>query len=329
MVVAENANKALPQRVHVASGGSARYQRCYWHRQGRILLGGMHGVVPQIDYYDPDSGIGVLVHGLLIDPEKRVSLNADELLNSYREEGRAVLEKLDGDYLVVILDQPRNTMLVANDRMGSCPVHYHAASGYVAFGPDPWLVCALSGLRPELDEVGALEFLNLGHAVDARTLVREIRQLEPAQLLEISLATAEVICSTYWQLSFQPDGHIKERQAASDLYDALRSTVRTVKPSLSDSSQLLLTGGHDSRALLALLHQEKAIPGRALCWGVSDDIPYSDVDIASRVSAFYAVPFQYLNYDHDTFTTCAERWVRAAGLCSDNLGNFVAGPACF
>ncbi|MDI5920852.1 hypothetical protein QLQ86_08655 [Halomonas sp. LR5S13] len=326
VVTAERSKKLLPQWIHVAPGGSARYQRLYWRHTRRMLLGALHGAIPPDDCFDPDHGIGVLVHGVSIDPETGNSLTAPTLLSRYRQEGCSLLKRLDGDYLIVILDLHHDILLVANDRMGTCPLHYHAGDEAVAFATEPWLVCALSGLRPELDEIGALEFMSMGHAVDARTLFKDVHLLEPAQVITISLIRADVQCSTYWQLNFQPCVRIRERQAASDLRDAMCSAVRAVKPSLSDNAQLLLTGGYDSRTLLALLCQEDAMPGRALCWGVSDSVPCSDVDIASRVAAGFGMNFRFLHYDQESFTSSAERWVRAAGLCSDNLGNFVAGP---
>jgi hypothetical protein len=68
------------------------------------------------------------------------------------------------------------------------------------------------------------------------------------------------------------------------------------------------------------------MPRRAIGWGISDAIPFSDPYIARRLAAQFGVPFEFAGYDHHTFPEQAEPWAFVSEIGSDNLGNFAAGP---
>lgn len=269
---------------------------------------------------------GVVVYGYPIDSGRGCRVSASEVLATYQRDGIDALGRLDGGFQITVVDHVRRRLFIVNDRMATCPLHVWRGPGRFAFGPDAKTVLVLSGATPALDAVAALEFLSMGYAVGTRTLFTGIELLEPAQVLEVSLDDGTTRQRTYWELRFQPRQRLTEAEAAGDLHTALQASIRAAMTPKPVGIQLLLTGGLDSRTLLALMCETGFPPDQAMSWGVTDDISESDVAVASQLAADYQIPFRFLRYDQDTFDRQAEPWAYVSELGSDNLGNFVAGP---
>jgi hypothetical protein len=88
---------------------------------------------------------------------------------------------------------------------------------------------------------------------------------------------------------------------------------------------LLLSGGWDSRGILAALQKNRRLPDLAQGWGLRDDLPGSDSFIASRIAAKFDVPFLFCSYDTDDFIENAARWCYLSELATDTLGWFAEG----
>jgi hypothetical protein len=275
----------------------------------------------------PESGLGAVLYGwALTRGGSTRPVDPAWIVDTYKNRGAAGLVAMDGDFVVVVLDLKGRRLILANNRTGTIPVQYVARPGLFAFAPESKALHALLGTRPELDCDGLLEFVTFGHALRSRTLFRGCKLLEPASLVEVDLDSGKADIQKYWSLSFRPRRRWHEAEAA----DALRSTVlESLRDTIIDSPpylQLLLTGGYDSRTILAGMSAIGRPPDLALTWGVADSIPGSDPFIARKIADDHQTPFRFLPYGPETFEQLAGPWARVSELGSDNLGNFAAGP---
>lgn len=95
---------------------------------------------------------------------------------------------------------------------------------------------------------------------------------------------------------------------------------------MSDGGRdLLLSGGWDSRGILAFLHSIGRLPRTATAWGRTKAIPLSDPYIAERLAARYRVPFKFVAKDSDQLLPGASSWCYLSELANDNLGWFAEG----
>lgn len=272
--------------------------------------------------------VSVGVYGAPVDPAQGRVIDAAGVLDGYRRCGVAYLESLDSAFVILVADRSRQRLWLVNDRMATVPVHYASGPAGFAFAPEGKAVLALLDQPPVLDATGALEFLAMGHAVGSRTLLETVHLLEPASRLTVNLDSGKASVSRYWDLRFAPDpslGSLPEATAA-----LLAALKQSLEQSMSDAPAdfgVLLTGGYDSRVALALLVKAGHVPGRALTWGIRDDIPLSDVPVARQIAQAFDVPFQYLRYDGESLVNNASSWARVSELGSDNMGGFAAGPA--
>ena len=279
------------------------------------------------DSWWAEGEVGICIYGLpwIAGPAPR-QVSAEELLQSYLERGVEAFTTLDGGFVIVVADFRSDTFLVMNDRMATHPVHYFAGKGVFAVAPEAKAILAMLGRVPELDTHGCLTFLEKGHALGERTLFNDVRLLPPAQLLRVDLASGEVRRETYWDLRFGPAAKTTRRAAADNLHDILGASHAAVLLDSPAESTLLLTGGFDSRVMLGGFRLAGQLPARALTWGVSAEIPFSDPQVAAGLASGAGLEWEFRGYGEESFPERAEAWARVGELGSDNLGVFAAGP---
>jgi len=275
--------------------------------------------------FDGTVGVGVILYGWAVawEPSWR-RLDASAILRRFVEDGTEALFRLDGGYLVVVADLRARRLVIVNDRTATVPLQYREEDGLFAFAPEAKAIHAALDRPMGLSETGVLSFLNLGYALGDETLLQGVKLLEPAQVVEVSLDTAKSVRRPYWTLRFKPEP-MSERDAGERLYEVFTDCHRAVVGDGPRLTQLLLTGGLDSRTVLGFLAGMGRPPDETLTWGVDDQIPHSDPAVAASIAASYGVPFRFARYDADTFQQCAEDWAWVSELGSDNLGSFAAG----
>ena len=298
------------------------------YRDGeRLQLAGVHRSDNMLRHaFEPTCRVGVAVYGSAHTPGARSPTEPKNVLEAYLAGGVAPLLMLDGAFVIVVVDEPRGELIIVNDRLATHTVAYIADRDSFTFGPEAKAVLHAASREPRLDTTGALEYLSLGFAVGQRTLFCDVTRMGPASVLRVDLADGSFTETTAWDLTFREDRALRRESEVIDaLHDTLQAAVARATNALEGGYDLLLTGGYDSRALLALAAASGRLPQRAVAWGVDDAIPASDPFIARQIAQQFGVPFAFMHYDHETFTTRAEPWTYISELGSDNLGNFAAG----
>jgi len=293
----------------------------------RLQLAGVHRSDDTLHHaYELTRRVGTIVYGSPHDPDTRSPAKPADVLEAYLSGGIAPLVAFGGAFVIVIVDEARGELVIVNDRLATHAVVYVADRDGFTFGPEAKAVLHAASREPRLDTTGALEYLSLGFPVGQRTLFSDVIRMAPASVLRVALADGSFTETTSWDLTFQEDRALRrESDAVNALYDTLQATVSRATKALEGRYDLLLTGGYDSRALLALAAASGSLPRRAIAWGVDDTIPDSDPLIARGLADQYGVPFGFMHYDHETFPARAEPWTYISELGSDNLGNFAAG----
>ena len=305
----------------------ATTRSCVLHTEAGCAIGASHraGDPPGVAV-DVGAGLALAVVGRPVDRARRRVVDADHLLAGLATEGVRYLTGLDGGFVIVALNRRTRRLTLVNDRMATIPVHVVRQDGFTAIAPEGKVALRLAGCRPRLDAIGALEFTAFGHAVGTRTLLADVRLLEPASHVTLELDSGSYRGERYWDLRFAPHARASGRSAAAELDERLEEAVRAAVSPSAATSQLLLTGGFDSRTLLAYLERADHLPDRALSWGTTADRPGSDTVLARRIAARFSVPFTFVPYGHTTLAERAHGWAAVSELASDNLGNFAAGP---
>ncbi|XVH33860.1 asparagine synthase-related protein (plasmid) [Haloferacaceae archaeon DSL9] len=185
--------------------------------------------------YTDESGACVL-WGEVYLPEQATK-PAQWVLDQYRERGEEVLDVLNGSYLAVVDDG--TDAFVATDIVRTWECYYADNDSGRIFGTDP--VAVGSTLRdPEIAGNPLLEFVHLGVILGDRTVLKGLRRA-PFD----GYVAADGI-GTFRRFVYEP----KEFDYVSELAERLQRAM-TRRASLPGRKGVLLSGGYDSRMLLA------------------------------------------------------------------------------
>ncbi len=274
---------------------------------------------------DPDIAVRIAGHVLQDGPSPR-RLVARDIAATYRATGRVPAENYDGAFTIVVVDQGSRRVTVATDRTGALPVFYARYSHAFAFGPEAKAVLAAAGKRPRLNADGVSSFLIFGYCLGSTTLFEGVSHLEPASLLTVDMDSLEHRVERYWNLRFRPSrAYGKRRDAENVIYDTLLGSQRLVLCDDPPSYEVFLSGGLDSRGVVAFGDALGKKPASTFTWGASDNVAKSDAFTARRVADHYRVPHRFLSYDTKEFAANARDWVYVSELANDNIGWFAEG----
>ncbi|MGE0481857.1 MAG: asparagine synthase-related protein [Phycisphaerae bacterium] len=215
------------------------------------------------------------------------ALAFDEAARRFAESGAGPVTELRGFFAAVFADAsgPRRFELVT-DRHASWPIFYAVIHDTLYFAPEVKALLALPEL-PRAPDPAALAFmLSGGQLLNTQTLLAAVRRLGGGERLVVEDGRWRV--EPYW--SYQPRS-AGDGTSARDLEHELAHAIRAaVARNLADpeATIILLSGGRDSRAILAAAHEAVGGCGerlRTATWAFDAERSDSDPATAARVAA--------------------------------------------
>lgn len=240
---------------------------------------------------------------------------AEFVLHLYEERGTDFVSQLNGAFAIAIWDKHENILIIANDRLGLHPIYFTIQGRGFAFAAGVRALLADSTLPRTVDLVAIAEMVTFDHVLGDRTLLGDVRLLPPGSLATFQDGRLDV--HKYWTIDF-PDAY-EVRSEESYIEEYLFLLEQAVKRQVKGSSPtgLLLSGGLDSRVLLAFLAQH--VDGRHLHTFTFGIPGCDDARFAREVATRAGAQHHYFELKPDYLRTMAERGVRL----TDGLGNCV------
>lgn len=131
------------------------------------------------------------------------------LVHAYEFWGPTFLEKVDGDFAIVILDQAKERIILARDRIGIKPLYWYHDQGHFIFGSEIKALLA-TGIVPQTPALDALaSYLYFGYIPQDMSPVLNVNKLLPGHYLQFNRNGSKTI-HPYWSYS----AHFKKNAAA-------------------------------------------------------------------------------------------------------------------
>lgn len=209
----------------------------------------------------------------------------------YREAAQS-LSQLDGAFAIVFWDSAHRKLVVVTDFLGMQPL-------YSQMLPDGFCLAteikgaAASGHSPvELDPLGWAMLVCLGHFAEDLTSVRGVRQVAPGSVMIYDVVTREWETSTYWRWPDPRPGVRLESVDTGEILDRFRLDLLACEVHHRDAV-VLLSGGFDSRLILATLAREGRRP-RGLTLLHADERDDADRRLAVKLARAYGIQCEFI-----------------------------------
>lgn len=254
--------------------------------------------------------VKVFLHGEIYNDEAVDSDPLEFVYRLYDKEGLNFPSSLNGSFVVIVVDEDRDVVLIANDRIAAKPLFYFNDGQSVYFGPEIKSLLLTPSLRRKLSLAAVADFLTNGQFTREHTLIEGIEAVDSATVLKIT--SGGVARHKYWEhpfkYGFETEGKERSLGYYQERLDELLHRAVSRRLRTDKTYAVLLSGGYDSRGILGYYLEH----GRALhtiSWGRKEDIPDSDCAIAKRLA-------NKLGADHKFYRLTAEDVI-------DNFRDFV------
>jgi asparagine synthase (glutamine-hydrolysing) len=192
------------------------------------------------------------------------------------------LGKINGSYLIVIVDEEYGNFYVITDRINSRKAFLFHKNNDIIIYTNPLF---FKHLKKSIDYKGVASFLINGVVYNNLTLFKEIKVLDKSCIY--SVINGHIESKKYWEYIFTNEykGYQKillKKELAELLMKSLEKRIHVLKPEICFIS---LSGGYDSRFLLGgLRNLSSSFQLRTFSYGMDQKLSMGD-DIISRMLA--------------------------------------------
>lgn len=218
-----------------------------------------------------------------------------DLVRKHYKEGTldSLLEKTDGVFVVILYDLHKGTLQIITDRFGLKPFYLYHRNGQLIFASElkcfPLFKNFNLVIRKDIIDC----FIKLEYLLGTATWFEGVEFLRPASVYTYRVDTGNLSMRLYWNW-----GMIRKNRTVSfdQAADEMASLLDTAIQSRSRSNArvgISLSGGLDSRAILASVYKKKPV---TYTFGLEDS---RDVQIARQVSRKAGVKHLYFDIRTD------------------------------
>ncbi len=243
------------------------------------------------------------------------NLSDIELLSIlYEKIGSDLFANLNGAFLILIWERLPNRITIVNDRMGLYPLYYAHSGAGIIFASNIKALLVDQKVDRTVDQTAIAEFLTFDHILWQRTLLESVKLLPQASIFVFCDRELEV--RPYYQFDYTKEFPIKnDDEYIAELDFLMRQAVqRQIKGSLPNG--LLLSGGLDSRHILALLTEESSEKVHTFTWSIPDS---DDARFAKECAQLAKSDHHFYTLEPDWLVEKAEKAV----LLTSGNGNVI------
>ena len=182
--------------------------------------------------------------------------DTEVLLKLYREYGKGMLDKLNGDFAFAIYDEKKLSVFIARDRFGIKPLYFVTGDDYIAFASELSALKKIVKDKQEIDLFSLKTLLQYTYIPSPYTILKRFRKLQAGAYLFVNDIKTEI--NTYYDK--EKIFNVKEAAGEGNLEDELVKLLDdAVKKRLIADVEVgsFLSGGVDSSIVSALAAKHK------------------------------------------------------------------------
>lgn len=214
--------------------------------------------------------------------------DTEVILKAFHKWGIKSVDKLNGMFLIVILDRKKNKVTIIRDRAGVKPCYYYYENDTFLFSSELKSFHEHPGFERSINFSSLGDYLQYGYIAEPYSIFENTYKLESGFYLEIDISAKKVQKGKYWDvMDFynKPKIKIGEEEALAEVENLMMSSFNYRM--VSDVPVgIFLSGGYDSSIVTAMLQSERTEKLNTFTIGFEekgfDEAPYAKA-IASHL----------------------------------------------
>jgi asparagine synthase (glutamine-hydrolysing) len=247
----------------------------------------------------------------------RTQSDTEAIVHAYEAFGERCVERMNGMFAFAVLDQKRQALFLARDRLGIKPLYYFVDAQRLLFGSEIKAILSHDDVPRELDFAALDSFLTFEYVGGPQSIFKAIKKLPAGHTMTVT--PQGVAVARYWDVA-QTAGDEDETAYCERLSTTLKSAVQYRL--LSDVPLgALLSGGIDSSTVVGLMAEQLATPVETFSIGFEEDT-YNELDYARQISRH----FQTHHHEQILRPDAIELTEKVIRHCDEPLADFSVFP---
>jgi asparagine synthetase B (glutamine-hydrolysing) len=200
------------------------------------------------------------------------------------------LDRLNGQFNLLVYQQSEKRLRLVTDRLGSRPLYHGTSRGRHVVSSELKAVVAGLGDTIPISPLGLLEFFAFGHNLAERTVLEGVEVLPPGSVIFID--ERGMRAEPYFRYRYAADGSLK---SAAETGERIAACVRDAVPRHLQGpgrKAFFLSGGLDSRIIAGAMGRDRH-PLHAFTFGYPES---RDVRFAAQLADLLGFPHHVLTY---------------------------------
>jgi asparagine synthase (glutamine-hydrolysing) len=225
----------------------------------------------------------------------RTRSDTEVIIHAYEEYGTDCLRHLRGMFAFAIWDAKKSQLFLARDRLGKKPLYYYFNNERFVFTSEIKAILQDQGIPRAIDLTALKDYFTYGYIPFPKTIFKDIYKLPPAHFMVVSLLDARVTTvkpikqakltikiDQYWDIKYEPDYSLSERQWIEALLEKLKEAVK-IRLISDVPLGVFLSGGLDSSTVVALMSMVQDMPVKTFSIGFKEE-DFSELRYARTVA---------------------------------------------
>jgi asparagine synthase (glutamine-hydrolysing) len=210
--------------------------------------------------------------------------DTEVVLGAFDIWGANCVKRFNGIFAFAIWDTKNRRLFLARDHLGIKPLYYWAGDGKLVFGSEIKSIIKDPGVSRELDVESLDSFLTYRYVPSPKTLIKGVQKLPPGHRL--TLQGGVIVVDRYWNYIPQINDQLDETEATEQLAERFEQAVR--RQLVSDVPVgLMLSGGIDSGAVLAVMAKYSKQPVKTFTVGFKEQTEANELDEARETAEIF------------------------------------------
>ncbi len=232
--------------------------------------------------------------------------NPDHLKNiaeKYLKKGDAFVNEIQGDFILVVIDNANKKLLLALDSLGHRNLYFAEIANGIVFSTTADAVVTHPEVTNKVSLQSIYDYVYFHHCPSPNTIYESVKKLEGGQLLSFQMGKVDV--KRYWEPAFKEQMDVSVEDAGKELQQILTQSVRRLSAD-QDTTGAFLSGGLDSSSVAGAL--STVFPNKAKTFSMGFPVEgYDEISYARIASKkFNTIQHEYYVTPEDTVAAIPE-----------------------